>query len=284
VTDGHGEDPTLVACIRCVQRFPARSRCPHCADLSFGPEPAIDDPQMVASGRRMLYGLGGVAADTERCEDALKEADEADWQFVNRRVGTLDNVYASPENMRVLEGKGERRRFFIQGLLAARLEMRMAQATTAEVRALPLVSSADVDAFIAHLEKAGQSRACALFSLVTSVRIVPRTLRRPVVAAARRRVAEMEARAVGILGSSPVVSDGPLPAAVARTVERLVDTSEDCGELIANLNQRRDAEERASDGAEAKPESEKVRGARDDRLVATLLRRRLDALAKAGSR
>jgi hypothetical protein len=35
VTDGHGEDPTLVVCIRCAQRFPARSRCPHCADLAI---------------------------------------------------------------------------------------------------------------------------------------------------------------------------------------------------------------------------------------------------------
>ena len=33
VSGEHGEEPTLVVCIRCVQRFRARSQCPHCADL-----------------------------------------------------------------------------------------------------------------------------------------------------------------------------------------------------------------------------------------------------------
>ena len=35
MTDEEGEEPTLVVCIRCAQRFRARSQCPHCADLAI---------------------------------------------------------------------------------------------------------------------------------------------------------------------------------------------------------------------------------------------------------
>lgn len=53
MTDDSQGEATLAICIRCMQRFPARERCPHCSDLSVATMPNAED----GSGGTWLFEL-----------------------------------------------------------------------------------------------------------------------------------------------------------------------------------------------------------------------------------
>jgi hypothetical protein len=279
---GFENDPCIAwRAIEAAMAFPAADREAFAAAARgvlsrMGPAPAMNDREMVVSGKRMAYTNGGVAADNETCDEATRDEAKAESEFLALRLGTVDQ-WGAPENTGVMLGKDERHRFFVHGLLEERLSLRMARAVLTEARRQPLRTSADVDSFVAYVEKSGQRRGCALFELVTRIPRLPASSRASIVIAAQVRVTEFKKKAEA-LAAIPGAAESSVPREVQRTAERIIGASEDCLDLLLNLRQMTDVEDRASLGSDKEPGSEKAREAREERLVAYLLEKKLDRL------
>jgi hypothetical protein len=240
----------------------------------LGPVPDADDEQMVRSGKRLLYSEGMLAGDAQRCEDGLNAASAAEGEFLSLRVGTLDQVSGTVGGLLVAMDSGQRKRFFLHGLLDGRLESRTATLASAEAHALPLGTDAEVKEFLAHLASAGQPRSCALFELVSRVRALPASGRAAATAAARDGLAQLEQHAAAVLGGE--ARKPSLPPTVARSVQGLVDSSKDCGELLGSLRQVRQLDSVLAVAGEGS-DGPRRRAAREEQLLAHLLRARLEA-------
>jgi hypothetical protein len=243
------------------------------AFMQLGPVPEADDEQMVRSGKRLLYSEGTVAGDAQRCEDGLAAASAAEGRFLSLRVGTLDQVSGTVGGLLVAMDSGQRKRFFLHGLLDGRLESRTATLASAEAHALPLATDAEVKEFLARLASAGQPRSCALFELVSRVRALPAS-GRAAAAAARDGLAQLEQHAAAVLGAE--ARKPSLPPTVARSVQGLVDSSKDCGELLGSLRQVRQLDSVLAVAGEGS-DGPRRRAAREEQLLAHLLRARLEA-------